>query len=121
MRTIRNEPGVEDQIRNLGIRYERFDELMETVCETLCAHPDTFPVLAGTRLSLCRTNEFAGISFADIPRLSIYFHYDADMVYILAVEECALESYGLRRKSFSSNRCSVVLSLRKIAIATLSS
>ncbi len=35
------------------------------------------------------------MSFADVPNLSIYFHYDAGMVYLLAVEECELESYGL--------------------------
>jgi hypothetical protein len=32
--------------------------------------PEMFPVIPGTKLSICKTNEFAGASFSDIPSLA---------------------------------------------------
>jgi hypothetical protein len=53
-----------------------------------------FPVIPGTSLSICKTNEFAGASFPDVPSLALYFHYDAEHVYLIAVEPNDSESYG---------------------------
>ena len=62
---------------------------------TLLSHPEAFPVIKGTHISICLTNEFVGNSFPHIPPLSIYFHYDAQTVKILSIEECEIESYGI--------------------------
>ncbi len=96
LRCIRTEHGVDDLISNLGIGFRRYDELMEIVNEMLCRHPEMFPILKGTRISLCKTNEFVGNSFLDVPSLAIYFHYDDDNVYIISVERNGLESYGAK-------------------------
>jgi hypothetical protein len=53
-----------------------------------------FPVIPGTRLSICKTNEFAGTSFSDIPSLALYFHYDDEHVFLIAVELNDSDSYG---------------------------
>jgi hypothetical protein len=94
MREIRSEHEVTEQLAKIGISYRRFDEVMDYVQDILCSHPEAFPVIHGTRISICLTNEFVGNSFPDIPALSIYFHYDAQTVKILSVEECDIESYG---------------------------
>jgi hypothetical protein len=96
LRSIRQEPGVEEQLKALGIGYERFDDLMGYVSEVLSQHPEMFPVIVGTRISICRTNEFAGGSFRDIPSLAIYYHFDEQMVQIISIESSHLESYEIR-------------------------
>jgi hypothetical protein len=53
-----------------------------------------FPVIPGTRLSICKTNEFAGASFPDIPSLALYFHYDDEHVFLVAVDLNESDSYG---------------------------
>lgn len=95
MRTIRYERNIDFSLQELGINYKRFDELIETLQEVLCTHPEMYPVIPATKLSICRTNEFAGMSFSDIPKLTLYFHYDANHIYVLEIEECRSESYGL--------------------------
>jgi hypothetical protein len=94
LRTIRWESLTDEQIESFGVGFSRFDELLTVVTETLCAHPEMFPVLPGTRIRLCKTNEFAGNSFADIPSLAFYFHYDDVFVYVISVEVNETESYG---------------------------
>jgi hypothetical protein len=94
LRTIRHEHAVDEQIQTLKIEFERYDKMMEFVGDVLCEHPEAFPVIAGTRISICKTNEFVGGSFSDIPSLAIYFHYDDREVQIISIERNNLESYG---------------------------
>lgn len=94
LRTIRWEAVTDEQIKGFGIGYSRFDELLTVVTETLCAHPEMFPLLPGTRISLCKTNEFAGNSFVDIPSLAFYFHYDDEVVSVVSIEVNEIESYA---------------------------
>jgi hypothetical protein len=68
--------------------------LREILDVVLSAHPEMFPVIPGTRLSICKTNEFAGASFPDIPSLALYFHYDDEHVFLIAVDLHDSESYG---------------------------
>jgi hypothetical protein len=95
MRTIRTEHGVDETIRKLGIEHVRFDDLMASIETVLCGYPETFPVIPGTALSWCRTNEFVGVSFNGIPALSMYFHFDDNYVYLLTIEECKVSSFGI--------------------------
>ena len=95
-RELRLEPEVQGQLKHIGLSYRRFDELMEFAYDFLAKHPDAFPVVTRTRISLCLTNEFVGNSFPDIPALAIYFHYDERTVNILSIEASDAESYGLR-------------------------
>lgn len=93
-RSIFYEHLVADQLKVLGVEFSRFDELMRIVEETLCNHPEMFPVLRGTKISLCKTNEFAGNQFQGVPSLAIYFRFDIESVYVLSIERNSLESYG---------------------------
>lgn len=93
-RQLRYEHGVEDQLSKLKIEIERFDQIMEGIEEVLSMTPEAFPIISGTKLSFCRTNEFVGTNFLGVPSLAIYFHYTADTVSIVAVEESELEGYG---------------------------
>jgi len=95
MREIRLEHEVSEQLSKIGISYRRFDEVMEFVLSVLVHHPEAFPIIEGTRLSICLTNEFVGNSFPDIPPLGIYFYYDSQTVKIVSVEKCEIESYGI--------------------------
>ena len=79
----------------LKISYKRWNDAIEAIEETLSAHPEIFPVLAGTRLSICKSNEFFGSRFPGIPLLAIYFHDDEKQVYLISIEESDLGSYGL--------------------------
>lgn len=54
--------------------------------EMLCVSPQFFPVIEGTRLSVCFTNDFCGESFPDIPSLRIFFYYDQHCIHIVAVD-----------------------------------
>lgn len=93
-RTIRHEHGAEEQFQQLGVGYERYDNMMLAIEETLTSHPEAFPVIQGTKLSICKTNEFVGAEFSEIPSLVIFFHYDDQHIYIIAVESNGLESYS---------------------------
>jgi hypothetical protein len=94
-RTIRHEHGVDEQIDALGITFKRYDSMMEFVSNVMCEHPEAFPVIAKTKISICKTNEFVGGSFNDVPSLAIYFHYDEHEVRIVSIEPNGIESYGL--------------------------
>ena len=94
IRAIIHEWGVAEQLSDLDISYRRYDELMEYIEEVLASHPEAFSVIAGTKISLCKTNEFVGNSFGDIPSLAIYFHYDESTVRIIFVETNDQDSYG---------------------------
>jgi hypothetical protein len=93
-RAIRYEPCVDDQLKELGLTHQRLDEIIGIASDLLCQHPEMFPVIVGTKLSFCRTNEFVGIVFPNIPSLAIYFRYDRHTVSIISIEETTIESYG---------------------------
>lgn len=95
MRSISHAHGIYGQLKRLGIGYGRFDDLMLILEETLCKHPEAFPVVPGTKVSLCRTNEFVGMSFPSIPSLAVFFYYDDQYVHLISVEKSEGESYGL--------------------------
>lgn len=95
LRDIRLESGIGDQLERLGVTYKRFDAVMEGINDALAEHPQAFPVIPGTRVSLCKTNEFIGITFSDVPSLAIYFHYDDDVVRIISIDEDSSDSYGM--------------------------
>jgi hypothetical protein len=93
-RQLRYESGVEEQLASLEVDARRFDEVMEAINDVLSSAPEAFPVIAGTKLSFCKTNEFVGTNFDGIPSMVLYFHYDLSSVYILSVEESEGEAYG---------------------------
>jgi len=95
IRAIRHEHGVDDQLEALGIGFRRYDELMEFINETLAQYPEVFRVIPGTKISICKTNEFVGNSFPDIPALVFYFHYDNSTVTLISVEINEIDSYGV--------------------------
>lgn len=94
-RCLIHEHGTEKQIQALGIGFERYDDLMLSVELALIRYPEMFPVIPKTRLSICKTNEFVGGQFSEIPSLAIFFYYDETSVSIVAVESNESESYGL--------------------------
>jgi hypothetical protein len=59
-RTLIHEHGADEQIRQLGIGFERYDDLCMAIEWALLRYPEMFPVISGTRLSICKTNEFVG-------------------------------------------------------------
>jgi hypothetical protein len=76
----------QEQIKAIGCSFQRFDEMMLFVEEMLCNHPECFHRIDGTKLSVCFTNDFCGESFADIPALRMFFYYDQNCIYIVAVD-----------------------------------
>ena len=86
MRTIRWEHVTFEQIEAIGCSFERFDDMMIFIEETLCAQADFFPVIEQTKLSVCFTNDFLGESFPDIPALRMFFYYDQYYVYMVAID-----------------------------------
>ena len=52
MRSISHAHGIYGQLKRLGIGYSRFDDLMLILEETLCKHPEAFPVIPGTKVIL---------------------------------------------------------------------
>ncbi len=89
------EHGADEQIAALGIGFQRFDSLMEAIEWVLCNYAEMFPTLPGTKLSLCKTNEFVGGEFSDVPSLALFFYYDDTSIRIVAVELNGADSYGL--------------------------
>lgn len=87
-------PNTEEQLKALKIDYKQFDRVMEAIDEVLSQYPEAFPVIPGTRLSFCRTNEFVGASFPGVPYLAIYFYYAETIVHIISVEESSAEAFG---------------------------
>jgi len=94
-RTIIHEPGTAEQLQQLGIGFEKYDNMMLSVEHALTNYADMFPIIAGTKLSICKTNEFVGGEFSEIPSLALYFYYDDNTVRIVAVELNPTESYGV--------------------------
>ena len=94
-RSIRYETAAQEQISKLAISYERWDEVLQGVEEMLSMHPEKFPLLPGTKIRLCRTNEFFNMSFDGIPSMALYFHFDDEKVHILWIEASDLHSYGV--------------------------
>lgn len=86
MRTIRWEHISQDQIEAIGCSFQRFDEMMIFVGEILCSEPEYFPVIDKTKLSICFTNDFCGESFPDIPALRMFFYYDQDYIFLVAID-----------------------------------
>ena len=86
MRTICWEHVTQEQITAIGCGFQRFDEMMLYVEGMLCEHPQLFPVIEGTKLSVCFTNDFCGESFPDIPSLRLFFYYDQDLIYLVAID-----------------------------------
>jgi hypothetical protein len=96
VRAIRLESDAEAQLQKLKVDYARFDDLMVQFVENvLCTHPETFPAIPGTLLRVCFTNEFGDITFPDLPSLALYFHFDDQCVYIVAIDRNEQSPYGL--------------------------
>jgi hypothetical protein len=83
LRTIRQEPKFDDQIKTLGISHSRLDEVLDGVCFALARHPESFENVKGTNLSILKTAVYPGA-----PSLRIFFTYDECEVHLLAVEFC---------------------------------
>ena len=49
-RTLIHEHGADDQIRDLGIEFERYDDLMLSIERVLLHYPEMFPTIPKTRL-----------------------------------------------------------------------
>jgi hypothetical protein len=94
-RIIIHELEANDQISDLGIGFERYDDLMLSLEFALVNYAEMFPTIPGTSLSICKTNEFVGGEFSEIPSLALFFHYDEWAVRIVAVEKNEDVSYGL--------------------------
>ena len=86
MRSIRWEHVTEEQIAAIGCGFKSFDEMFSYVESALCEHPQFFPVIEGTKLSVCFTNDFCGESFPDIPALRIFFYFDQHYIHIVAID-----------------------------------
>lgn len=86
MRGIVWEHVTTEQIKAIGCGFQRFDDMMLYIEETLCNHPECFHVIPGTKLSVCFTNDFCGETFDDIPALRLFFYYDQHNVNIVAVD-----------------------------------
>ncbi len=95
MRSVQLEGEAGNQLVSIGVSFQDFDEVMHFVYETLCRMPQAFPVIPGTRLSICLTNEFVGAQYPHIPALALYFYYDHDTVRIISIEESLFDSYGI--------------------------
>jgi hypothetical protein len=94
-RALIHEHGADEQIQDLGIGFERYDDLMMSIEWALLRYPEMFPAVPNSRLSICKTNEFVGGEFSEIPSLVIFFYYDEASVRIVAVESNESGSYGL--------------------------
>ena len=94
MRSVQLEGEAGKQLKAIGVSFEDFDELMYFIEETLCKMPEMFPVIPGTKLSICLTNEFVGSQYPHVPALALYFYYDYDTVRVIAIEESMMDSYG---------------------------
>jgi hypothetical protein len=70
-RSLIHEHGADEQIRALGIGFERYDDLMLSIELALLRYPEMFPTIPKTRLSICKTNEFVGGQFSEIPSLAM--------------------------------------------------
>ncbi|MGA3045550.1 MAG: hypothetical protein ABSD67_02950 [Terracidiphilus sp.] len=86
MRTIRWEHVTQEQIAAIGCGFKRFDDMFLYLEVALCTHPHVFERIEGTKLSVCFTNDFCGESFPDIPHLRIFFYYDQNYIYIVAID-----------------------------------
>jgi hypothetical protein len=86
MRTIRWEHVTDEQIAAIGCGFKRFDEMMEFASNTLCEHPEIFPSIPGTKLRMCQTNDFCGVSFPDVPPLTLFFYFDQWYIHIVAID-----------------------------------
>ena len=86
MRSVRWEHVTQEQIKAIGCGFQRFDEMFQFVEDQLCKFPQLFSVIEGTKLSVCFTNDFCGETFPDIPALSVFFYYDQDFIYVVAID-----------------------------------
>ena len=86
MRTIRWQHARRVFVGAIGCGFERFDEMMLFVEEALCTYPEFFHVIDPTKLSVGFTNDFCGESFPDIPALRMFFYYDQDCIYMVAID-----------------------------------
>ena len=82
-RTIRQEPKFNEQLETLGISHHRLDEVLEGVAFALSRHPEVFPRVPGTQLSMVKTPVYP-----EAPSLRIFFTYTDDEVHLLMVEFC---------------------------------
>jgi hypothetical protein len=94
MRVVQLEGDAGKQLKAIGVSFIDFDEMMEFFYDTLCTVPEMFPVLPGTRLSICLTNEFVGSQYPHVPALALFFTYDLDTVRIYSIEESMFDTYG---------------------------
>lgn len=83
LRTIRQEPKFDEQLRELGISCRRLDEILDGVCFGLARDPESFGVVPGTHLSILKT-----AVFPQAPSLRIFFTYTDNEVCLLWVELC---------------------------------
>jgi len=85
-RTIRQEPKFNEQLAALGVSHKRLDEVMEGVSFALSRHPEQFPRVPGTQISIIKTPVYP-----NAPSLRIFFTYSEEEVHLLVVEFCEEE------------------------------
>jgi hypothetical protein len=83
-RTIREEKQFVEEKAKLKHTAKRLDEVLFGVTWALCRKPDSFPNVPGTKLYLAKTD-----GTADTSGLFIWFTFDAEVVYLLSIEEAA--------------------------------
>ena len=81
MREIVEEDSFKQSLADLGIKYKRFDEVMEGVTFALCERPELFPKVVGTHIRRIRIQECLGVPEADI-----WFTYNTETVRLLHIE-----------------------------------
>lgn len=83
LRTIRQEPKFDEEIKALGISCQRLDEILEAIGFALARAPEVFPQVPGTRVSILKTAVYPGA-----PSLRVFFTYNDEEVHLLMVEFC---------------------------------
>ncbi len=81
LRTIREEPKFEEQCQALAIIHKRLDEVLSGLYFSLARHPETFPAIPGTSLSIAKT-----AVYPDAPAVRVFFTFSDTEVHLLTIE-----------------------------------
>ncbi|MFY9727835.1 MAG: hypothetical protein WAJ87_20235 [Bryobacteraceae bacterium] len=84
LREIVEEVSFGEQLKALGVTYQRLDDVLEGVMFALCHSPDSFEKIPGTKLRAVKTGMYPGA-----PSLRIYFYEGENTdIHLLSVELC---------------------------------
>lgn len=87
MRQIIEDQLYADQIRKLGISWERLDEALMSLYPALRGSPELFPIVPGTK----NLHRLKLVGFPGVPPLTIFFILSATEVVIKTAELIDLE------------------------------